>query len=179
VLEMAKGTKVMIADNRIPLLLRFRETSELPPAPENTIIIGPVYEISAYPTSYATVPSPVTISPPATLTITYNPKELPQNATEVFIANYDTKQGWLALAPVPGTVAEIGKAQGLASHFSPVAVLARLAEPTQAKFKVSDLVISPHQAQPNQEVTISIYVTNTGGKSGDYSLDLEIDGTVK
>jgi hypothetical protein len=179
VLELDKDTKVVLASNAIPLLLRFRESSAPPPAPENTTIVGPVYEISAYPISHATIPSPVTISPPAILTLPYDPKELPTNATEVFIANYDTEQGWLALAPVPGVVAELGKAQGLASHFSPVAVLARLSEPTPAKFEVSNLAVSPSQAQPDQKITISINVTNTGGKSGDYSLVLKIDGTVR
>jgi hypothetical protein len=104
---------------------------------------------------------------------------LPKNATEVFIANYDAEQGWLALSPVPGVVAEIGKAQGLASHFSPVAVLAKLSEPKPAKFELSNLAISPYQVQPNQEVTISLKVTNTGEKSGNYSLQLKVDGTVK
>jgi hypothetical protein len=177
-LELAKDTKVMLADNTVPLLLIFRELSTPPPAPENTVIVGPAYEINAYATSSTKTPSPVTISPPATLTLTYDPKEVPQNATEVFIANYDTDKGWLALAPVPGVVAELGKAQGLASHFSPVAVLARLAEPTPAKFEVSNLTISPPQAQPNQKITISLDVTNAGEKSGNYSLDLKIDGTV-
>jgi hypothetical protein len=80
---------------------------------------------------------------------------------------------------VPGVVAELGKAQGLASHFSPVAVLARLAEPTPAKIEASKLIVNPSQAQPNQKVTISIDVTNTGGESGEYNLDLKVDGTIK
>jgi hypothetical protein len=179
VLELDKDTKIALASNAVPRLLRFSESSAPPAAPENTAIISSVYEISAYPTSYATIPSPVTISPAAMLTLTYDPKKLPTNATEVFIADYDAAKGWLALAPVPGVVAELGKAQGLASHFSPVAILARLAEPTPAKFEVSNLTINPSQTQPNQKVTISINVTNTGGESGDYNLDLKVDGTVK
>jgi hypothetical protein len=111
--------------------------------------------------------------------LTYDPKKLPENATEVFIANYDTKEGWLALAPVPGVVAELGKAQGLASHFSPIAVLARLTEPTPAKFEINNLTVNPSMVQPNQEVTISLKVTNTGGQSGEYNLELKVDGTVK
>lgn len=179
ILELDKDAKVSLANNAVPLLLRFRESSSPPPAPENTAIIGPVYEISAYPASYATIPSPLSISPPATLTLVYDPSKLPKNATEVFIANYDTEEGWLALAPVPGVVAELGKAQGLASHFSPVAILARLAEPKPAKFEVSNLTVDPAQAQPNQKINISIKVTNSGGESGDYNLDLKVDGTVK
>jgi uncharacterized protein YfaS (alpha-2-macroglobulin family) len=53
-----------------------------------------------------------------------------------------------------------------------------LAEPKPANFEVSNLAVSPSQAQPNQEVTVSIKVTNTGEKSGDYSLQLKVDGVV-
>jgi hypothetical protein len=179
VLEMDRDTQITLADNTVPLLLRFRELSNPPPAPENTVVLGPVYEISAYPTDYASIPSPVTISPPAIVTLPYDPKELPENATEVFIADYDATNGWLSLAPVPGVVAELGKVQGLASHFSPIAVLAKLAEPIPAKFEVSNLDISPRRAQATQEVKISVSVTNTGEKSGNYNLQLKIDGILK
>jgi Ig-like domain CHU_C associated/PKD-like domain len=179
VLELGKNTQVILSGNTVPLLLRFRESSNPPLAPENTAIIGPVYEISAYPTSYITAPSPVTISPPAILTLPYDPKELPENMTEVYIADYDATQGWLALASVPGVVAELGKAQGLASHFSTFAVLAKLTKSEQAKFEVSNLIVSPFQVKPNKEVTISVKLTNIGGKGGDYSLQLKVDGILK
>ncbi len=176
VLELNKDTKITLADNSVPLLLKFGELSTPPQAPENTVIVGPVYEISAYSTSYATVPSPVAISPPAIMTLPYDPNELPENAIEVYIANYDETQGWQALAPVPGAVAELGKAQGLATHFSPVAVLAELAAPKPAEFKVSDLTIIPVQAQLNQEITIRLKITNTGEQSGHYNVQLKVDG---
>ena len=176
VLELDKDTKMALAGNAIPLLIEFSESSTAPRTPENTVIVGPVYEINAYPDSYATIPSPVTMSPPAVLTLTYNLKELPDNATEIFIANYDAEQGWIALVPVSGVVAELGKAQGMASHFSPVAVLARLVELKPANFEVSDLVVNPSQVHPEQKVTITVDVTNTGGKSGDYTLQLKVDG---
>jgi hypothetical protein len=65
------------------------------------------------------------------------------------------------------------------NHFSLFAVLAKLKEPSPAKFEVSNLTISPPQARLNQEVDISIDVTNTGEKNGDYSLELKVDGVVK
>ena len=179
VLELDKDTQITLAGNAVPLLLTLRESSKPPPTPENTVVIGRVYEISAYPTSYATIPSPVTISPPAILTLPYDPDELPENATEVYVADFDATKGWLALAPVPGVVAELGKVQGLASHFSPIAVLAKLAEPTPAKFEMSNLSVNPYQVLPNQEVTINVEVMNTGGKSGDYSLQLKVDNVLK
>ena len=178
-LEIDKDTTVMLADNTVPLILRFSESSTTPPTPENTVTVGPVYELSAYSSILETTPSPVTISPPAKLTMSYNPDELPPNTTEVFIANYDTEEGWLALAPVPGAVAEIGKAHGLASRFSPFAVLAKVEDPPPAKFEASNLTIKPSQAQPNQEITISLNVANTGGTTEDYMLEMKIDGVVK
>jgi hypothetical protein len=178
-LELDKDTKVMLADNTVPVLLRLSEASVTPPVPENTTIIGPVYELNAYSSTLATTPSPVSISPAAKLLLTYNPDELPKNTSEVFIATYDTEKGWLPLEPVPGTVAEIGKAHGLVSHFSLFAVLAKLSPPEPAKFEMGNLTISPPQAQLNQEIDISLKVSNTGGKSGDYSLELKVNGTAK
>ncbi|MCJ7655915.1 MAG: hypothetical protein MUO97_11585, partial [Dehalococcoidia bacterium] len=163
----------------VPLILRFQETSARPPTPENTAIVGPVYEVNAYSSSHPTTPSPVTISPPAMLILTYDPDELPNNTSEVFIANYDTEEGWLALESGPGAVAELGRAQGLTDHFSIFAVLAKVTEPAPAKFEVSNLTVNPSQIQLNQEITISLNVANTGGKSGDYNLELKVDGTVK
>ncbi|MBC8274404.1 MAG: hypothetical protein H8E40_05470 [Chloroflexi bacterium] len=176
-LQLDEGTKVTSADNTVPLILRFRETSARPPTPENTIIVGPVYEVNAYSSIPPTTPSPVTISPPARLILTYEPDELPKNTSEVFIANYDTEEGWMALASGPGAVAEVGRAQCLLNHLSLFAVLAKVTEPEPAKFEVSNLTISPSQAQINQEVTISLNVANTGRKSGDYNLELKVDGT--
>jgi hypothetical protein len=178
-LELDKDTKVTLAGNVVPLLLRVQIASISLPTEENTVIVGLIYELNAYSSALATTSSSIIISPPAKLLLTYNPDQLPKNTSEVFIATYDTEKGWLPLEPVSGTVAEIGKANGLVSHFSRFAVLAKLLPPEPAKFEVGNLIISPPQVQPNQEVTVSINVANTGGKSGDYSLELKVDGTVK
>ncbi|MGD0353800.1 MAG: CARDB domain-containing protein [Dehalococcoidia bacterium] len=180
-LEIDKDTKVMLAGNIVPLILRFSESSATPPTPENTVIVSPVYELNAYSSTSATTPSPITISPPARLILSYDPDKLPENAAEVFIANYDTQKGWLALAQTPGVVSEAGKANGIVGHFSLFAVLAKLAEPasTPAKFETNNLSISPTQAGLNQEITFSVNVANTGGTSGKYSLELKVDGTTK
>jgi hypothetical protein len=178
-LELDKDTKIMLAGNIVPLVLRIETPSITLPVPENTVIVGPVYELDAYASPKDTTPSPMTISPSGRLILSYDPGQLPEKTTEVFIANYKTSEGWLALEPVPGAVAEIGKAHGVLNHFSLFAVLAKLKEPSPAKFEVSNLTISPPQARLNQEVDISIDVTNTGEKNGDYSLELKVDGVVK
>jgi len=151
----------------------------MPPTPENVAIIGQVYEVSAYSSTLAKNPSPINISPAARLILSYDPNNLPQNATEVVIATYDTDSGWQSLEPVPGAVAEVGKAHAVVSHFSLFAVLAKTAEPAPAKFEVSNLTVEPFQVQIGQEVTISLNVANTGEKSGDYSLELKLDGAVE
>jgi len=180
-LQLDSGTKVIFADNIVPLVLRFHEASVTPPTPANTVIVGPVYEINAYSSTFETTPSSITISPPARLILTYEPDKLPKNTSEVFIANYHTEEGWRALPPVPGVTAEVGKANGLVSHTTPFAVLAKMAEPapTPAKFEASNLTVSPSQAQLNQEVAISVNVANTGGTSGSYSLELKVNGISK
>lgn len=177
-LELDKDTKIILANNAVPLLIRVRASSVALPTAENIQVVGPVYEFNAYASATETTPSPVSISPSARLILTYDSDKLHQNTTEVFIANYDTQQGWMALAPVPGAVAEIGKAHGIVNHFSLFAVLARFEEPT-TKFKVSQLTVSPSQIELNQEVAISLEVANTGTKNGDYSLVLTVDGAVK
>jgi|GEM_PF-1303501 len=175
-LEISKGSRVLLAGNKVPLLLIFREASITPPAPGNAVIVGPVYELNAYSSTFTTTPSPITISPPARLILTYDPDKLSKNVSEVFIANYDAERGWLAMAPVSGVVAEVGRAQCQVSHFSIFAVLAKTTAPAPAKFNVGKLIISPSQAKLNQEVNISVNVANTGGTSGSYILNLKVNG---
>ncbi|MGD0352146.1 MAG: fibronectin type III domain-containing protein [Dehalococcoidia bacterium] len=178
-LELDKDTKVMLAGNIVPLLLKVKIASNSLPTDENTMIVGPVYEFAAYASASETTPSPIAISPSARLILSYDPSKLPEKTTEVFIDDYDSTKGWLPLTPVPGAVAEIGKAHGLLNHFSLFAVLAKFEEAAPAKFEVSNLTVSPTQTQLNQEITVSVNVANTGGKNGDYSLELKIDGAVK
>lgn len=111
--------------------------------------------------------------------MTYEPDELPENASEVFIAYYDIGKGWLALASPPGVAAEAGRAHALVSRLSLFAVLAKIAEPAPARFKVSNLTVSPYQAQLNQEVNISVNVANTSDTTGSYNLELKVNGITK
>jgi CARDB len=178
-LELDKDTKVMLAGNVVPLLLKFIRSSVMPPTSEDTVIVSPVYEVNAYSATLSTNPSPISISPAARLILNYDLNQLPENTTEVFIATYNTEEGWQPLVPVPGAVAEVGKAHGMVSHFSIFAVLAKVAGPEPARFQASNLTVKPGRVELNQEVTIRLDVTNAGGKSGDYSAELKVDGVVK
>ncbi len=177
-LELEKGTKLALTGNIVPSLIKVTTSSAQLPLPENTKMVSPVYSLTAYASAQDNTPLPIVITPSARLILNYNPTELPQGATEGYIANYNETQGWIALEPGPG-VAEIGKAHCLVNHFSLYAVLAKAEQPATAKFTVSNLTINPSQAQLQQVITISADVINTGEISSDYAVDLKIDDAIK
>ncbi len=176
--ELDKGAKVVLADGRVPELLKFREASANLPSPEGMMIVGRIYEFGAYATALSQ-PSPVNIAPSARLLLSYDPAQVPENAVELSIAYYDATRGWQPLEPVPGAVAEVGKVHGMVNHFTPFAILARLAEPAPASFQVTRLVVEPTRVQRGSEVTVTVEVANTGGRSGEYRLVLKVDGEVR
>ena len=53
------------------------------------------------------------------------------------------------------------------------------APPTQASFHLAELVVSPAEVNPGEEVAISARVTNTGGAEGSYTAELRIDNVVE
>ncbi len=176
--ELDKGTKVVLADGRVPELLKFSEASVQLPPPEGTVVLGRIYQFEALATALSP-PAPVNISPSARLLLSYDPEQVPEDAVEIAIAYYDTELGWQTLQPVPGAVAEVGKVHGVVSHFTPFAILAKLAEPAPASFQVARLVVEPTRVQRTEEVTVTVEVVNTGGRSGEYRLVLTVDGEVR
>ena len=56
--------------------------------------------------------------------------------------------------------------------------LSFLVLPKPAEFKVTDLNITPAEAEVRQQVTISVKVTNIGEEEGSYTVDLKVDGVV-
>jgi|GEM_PF-2044778 len=179
-LEMEEGARLLLANGTPPKLITIGTAkAPTPPTPQNTILLGQVYEFNAYATTYPSTPLPLSITPPAKLLISYDPKDLPQNATEVFLATYSPQEGWSPLSPVPGAVAAVGAARGLVNHFSLFAVLARAPETAPAKFTVSNLSLSPREVQPGQRLKISVDIANTGEKSGDYTVEIIVDGRTR
>ncbi len=179
-LEIEDGTTLLLADRTVPKLITIKTAkAPLPPTPPNTVPVGQAYEFNAYSTAYESTPSPLTVSPPARLLLTYAPNDLPQKVTEVFIATYSPREGWTPLSPVPGAVAAVGEARGLVGHFSLFAVLARVPELAPAKFTLSNLTISPQAVQPGQQLKVSIDVANVGEKSDDYTVELLVDGRTR
>lgn len=123
------------------------------PPPSGAVIIGSVYELTVYTSEYSSTPSPVIISPPATMVLAYDPDELPENTSSVFIAYYDEEQGWTKLDSPNGLVAEVGKATAQVSHFTPFAVIAELA-PCPLPAETSNLGTNPNQVVGTGECAI-------------------------
>jgi PKD repeat protein len=72
-------------------------------------------------------------------------------------ADIEMKQGYINVVDVSGKVAEV---EG-------------------AEFVVSDINIEPTQVLPDEVVTISVNVVNSGGTRGDYHIVLNIDGKLE
>jgi PKD repeat protein len=175
--EAKEGTKLTLEGDKVPQLIKITTVGSSPSA-GNAKTIGPTYEINAYASITDMVPAPIAISPLFTMTSAYDPGGLPENISEVLLSYYPNRdQGWQPMGS-EGVVAAIGEAQGTLSYFPPETFLTKLAK-TGAKFEVSNLNISPAQIQPAQQATISVNVANTGGTSGDYIVELKINGVVE
>ena len=142
-------------------------TMKEPPAPPpNTNFICLVYEFG---------PPGATFDPSATLTVTYDPDDIPEgvNEKDLVLAYWDGDE-WVVLE---GSVVdpEANTITAPVSHFSAFTVMAYSAP---AAFTISDLTITPAEVNVGETVTISATVTNTGDLTGDYEAILNIDGVV-
>lgn len=190
VVELDEGTQLALANNKVPEVIELKLAGS-PPLPSDAAIVGPIYEVNAYPSKYAETPSPVTISPPARIALAYEPDELPENTSSQFIAYYSEDiDEWVGLetagyvaagAEIPNTLTS------QVSHFTYFAVLARLAPPASppppasapANFEVRNLAVTPSQTIVGRPVTITFQVTNSGGTEGSYTVDLGISGVTE
>lgn len=93
--------------------------------------------------------------------------KLPEYAEVVFISDaplsIDTEGNRIVLHLSPG-VWEI-------SYILPIA--------PSANFKISHLKVSPEEAEPGEDVTISVLVTNIGDEKGFYDVTLKVNGSVE
>jgi LPXTG-motif cell wall-anchored protein len=175
--EAKEGTKLTLEGSKVPQLIKITTVGSSP-STGTAQTIGPTYEINAYASLTGITPSAITISPLFTMSSAYDPNELPKNISQVTLSYYpNPSQGWLAMGS-EGVVAEVGQARGTLNYFVPDTLLTKLAK-TAAKFEVSNLTINPTQTQPTQQVTISVNVANTGGTSGDYTVELKVNGVVE
>lgn len=134
--EADAGTKLTLANNRVPRLIKITLAGS-PPPPSNAAIVGHMYNVNAYASTYVSVPSPITISPPSRIVLGYDPDDLPENSTALLIARYDEEAGqWVDLETagyVAGGVEVPNALTSQVSRFSTFAVLAKLAAEAPAK----------------------------------------------
>ncbi|MFC1976783.1 hypothetical protein ACFLWS_00725 [Chloroflexota bacterium] len=180
VIEVDAGSKITDSDG-IPLTrIELTLVEESITVPEDIVILSPTYELNGYINELES--SRINFNPPARLTISYNPRNLPENTFLPFIVSYTDEQGLVRLEPPPGSLVEIGKAKAEISHASLFAVAAELAPlppPLPARFEVSNLIINPGQPQPGQPIIISLTIANEGATAGSLELHLIIDGIVR
>ena len=136
-----------------------------PPPPEGAHIIG---------LAYALGPDGATFDPPITISWSYDPDALPEGVAEedLVIAYYDEETGeWVELDCVVDT--ENDTITVSVEHSGTFAIIGSI---MPAAFSISDLSVSPSEVNIGETVTISLLVTNTGGKSGSYTVTLKING---
>ena len=189
---------------KYPEIIVMSLVEEPPPAPEGVAIVGSVYDFTGYWDKDRREVCPlVTLDPPITVILSYDPGELPEDAFSPVVAYYDEEEGcWVVLPPDTGRVAEIGKVTGLADHFSLFTILAELPPPPPppppapslpppppppAHFVASDLTIVPSLEKiewgiltfvisTGESVTVTTNVGNDGGQEGSYVANLKING---
>ncbi len=151
--------------------------------PEGKYIIGENYDIG---------PNGATFEPVITLTMCYDPGSLSENVSEkeLYIAYWNGSE-WSAFESTVNTETKMVSA-GI-THFTIFAIIYKPPPPPEepvsepvtiepvvisepATFVVSELSITPSEAKPGEQITVSVVVTNTGGKEGSYTVVLTIDG---
>ena len=138
-LAIDDGTPVICGEHpgcgNYPEIVVMRPSEDPPPIPDDMAAVGQVYDFIGYKEVYWEDPDcpkcpMVTFGSPITVLLSYPTEELPEDATSLFIAYYDTELGkWVKSQGVPGRVAEVGTAAGLVNHFSSLAVMATLPSP--------------------------------------------------
>ena len=120
-----RGTQLLDKDKKPLQSIRLTVDDSLPLPPENTQIMGAVYELS---------PEGSVATPLLRLTLSYNPEELPKGVAEsnVYIAPYDEGAGWGKWS-YKNVDADKNRVTTQVSSFGRFAVLAPLAPvPAQA-----------------------------------------------
>ncbi|MFC2065829.1 CARDB domain-containing protein [Chloroflexota bacterium] len=166
-LTIAKNT---IAKNKAGSLLHhitMKPMTQPPATPADSSFATLVYDFG---------PDGATFDPPVTLTITYDPDDLPKGVDEknLIIAMWDSAASkWVELDSTinPGD----NTITAPVSHFTAFTVVAST---HPASFTVSELTVTPGEVNIKEKVTISVLVSNSGDLSDSYKATLKIDNKV-
>ena len=138
-------------------------TLSTPPPPPGYVLVGHAYDC---------LPDGAHFAPNVTMTFDYNEADIPGgvNENDLLMAYWDGGE-WVNL---PTTIdAAANTATTESGHFTPFALLAYTG---LANFSASNLSIQPAEVQPNEAVTITLSVANTGDTEGSYNAVLKING---
>lgn len=138
---------------------------QAPPLPEDYLILSKAYDLS---------PDGATFNPYLRLTLAYEEGDIPEGIEEeaLYIAYYS--HGWIPLDSVVD--AQGDKVFTELTHLTPFAIMAKLSPLPSAEFAMSNLTISPTEVKVGEELTITVEVTNIGGREGSHLLSLWING---
>jgi hypothetical protein len=167
-LDITKTTKLLDAQGKALGSLSV-ELATSPPAPPTERAIIYAYDFQ---------PDGAAFEPPITLTMTFDPETLPSGIAEdeLYIAYRDGSQ-WLALKSIMDT--EANRVSAAISHFTQYALISKLplpapkpttvptyappsvpeAAPAPASFAISDLLITPSEVEPAEQVTILPFIS--------------------
>jgi hypothetical protein len=142
------------------------ETS--PPAPPATAELISAYKIE---------PSGTTFDPSITLSVKYDEASLPQGITDskLYIAYWNNTE-WVTISSTVDIQDNLINAK--TTHFTIFGLFGSLSQnqqPPEAVFNISGLTISPLTAGPQEDITISAEISNTGTAEGDYKVLLNIN----
>ncbi len=167
-LTIAKDVIGKDANGEALRLIRISPNTTPIAPPANSSIIGMTYNLS---------PNGATFDPPITLTFTYDPASLPEgtDAANLSLAYYDVAtSAWVTLEGVTVDTST-HTISGQVSHFTTFAVIAGT---KPAAFTVSNLNISPATIDPGDIATVTVTISNTGDRSGNFDAVLRIDENI-
>ena len=147
-----------------PIIHPRGESVDPPTPPEQTNVIGLIYEIGPY---------GATFDPPIYLTIKYDASVIPQGIAvmDLVVATFDKKTGeWVELESTANPDTDTVTAK--VSHFSPFTILAHT---RPISFTATDLSVTPKEANLGESVTISVLVTNISDLTISHKVTLTID----
>ncbi len=162
-LTIDEGTVGLTEDGKRLLKIDVKKMSDPPDPPEESHRIGLAYDLG---------PDGATFDPPAELTFTYDPDDIPAEVDEenLVLSMWDEEAGeWVDLEctvdPATNTIT------AKVSHFSAFSVIAYT---RPAAFEATYLLVFPTQVDTGETVTARVRVTNTGDLAGSYKVTFEV-----